>query len=174
LVDRLRDRGNRAALFIGRAEGKHGPGMSQEEQMRTLKAFREGVYNVLVATSVGEEGLDIPECGLVVFYEPAVSGIRYIQRRGRTGRKLPGKAVILVTDKTVDKYYFREGYRKARRMDKILKQASQKTVKIERKTPRPPLGTQWPWTKRETITEPEPIIPQKSHLQQTIRIHRIS
>jgi Fanconi anemia group M protein len=158
LVDRLRDRGYRAALFIGRAEGKHGPRMSQDEQMRTLRAFREGVYNVLVATSVGEEGLDIPECGLVVFYEPAVSGIRYIQRRGRTGRKLPGKAVILVTDKTVDEYYFREGYRRAKRMDKILQQASQKTVKIERKSPRPPPGTQWPWTKRETITKSESVI----------------
>jgi Fanconi anemia group M protein len=158
LVDRLRDRGYRAALFIGRAEGKHGPRMSQDEQMRTLKAFREGVYNVLVATSVGEEGLDIPECGLVVFYEPAVSGIRYIQRRGRTGRKLPGKAVILVADKTVDEYYFREGYRRARRMDKILQQASKKTVKIERKAPRPPPGTPWPWTKTETIEESKPVI----------------
>jgi len=158
LVDRLRDRGYRAALFIGRAEGKHGPRMSQDEQMKTLRAFREGVYNVLVATSVGEEGLDIPECGLVVFYEPAVSGIRYIQRRGRTGRKLPGKAVILVADKTVDEYYFREGYRRARRMDKILQQASKKTVRIGRKTPRPPPGTQWPWTKTETIEESEPVI----------------
>jgi ERCC4-related helicase len=156
LVDRLRNRGYRAALFIGRAEGKHGPRMSQEEQMRTLKAFKEGVYNVLVATSVGEEGLDIPECGLVVFYEPAVSGIRYIQRRGRTGRKLPGKAVILVTDKTVDEYYFREGYRRAKRMDKILQHASQKTVKIERKVSRPQPGTPWPWTK--TVEEPQPII----------------
>jgi len=156
LVDRLRDRGYRAALFIGRAEGKHGPRMSQDEQMKTLRAFRDGMYNVLVATSVGEEGLDIPECGLVVFYEPAVSGIRYIQRRGRTGRKLPGKAVILVADKTVDEYYFREGYRRAKRMDKILQQASQRTVKIERKTPRPPPGTQWPWTK--TVEEPEPVI----------------
>jgi Fanconi anemia group M protein len=156
LVGRLRDRGYRAALFIGRAEGKHGPRMSQDEQMKTLRAFKEGVYNVLVATSVGEEGLDIPECGLVVFYEPAVSGIRYIQRRGRTGRKLPGKAVILVADKTVDEYYFREGYRRARRMDKILQQASKKTVRIGRKTPRPPPGTPWPWTK--TVEEPEPVI----------------
>jgi Fanconi anemia group M protein len=156
LVDRLRERGYRAALFIGRAEGKHGPRMSQDEQMKTLKAFREGVYNVLVATSVGEEGLDIPECGLVVFYEPAVSGIRYIQRRGRTGRKLPGKAVILVADKTVDEYYFREGYRRAKRMDKILQQASQKTVKIERKAPKPSPGKPWPWTK--TVEEPEPVI----------------
>jgi Fanconi anemia group M protein len=156
LVGRLRDRGYRAALFIGRAEGKHGPRMSQDEQMKTLRAFKEGVYNVLVATSVGEEGLDIPECGLVVFYEPAVSGIRYIQRRGRTGRKLPGKAVILVADKTVDEYYFREGYRRARRMDKILQQASKKTVRIGRKTPRPPPGTPWPWTK--TVEEPEPVV----------------
>jgi Fanconi anemia group M protein len=160
LVDRLRDRGYRAALFIGRAEGKHGPRMSQDEQMKTLRAFKEGVYNVLVATSVGEEGLDIPECGLVVFYEPAVSGIRYIQRRGRTGRKLPGKAVILVTDKTVDEYYFREGYRRARRMDKILQQASQKTVKMERKASRPPTGKPWPWTeiaeKGELVIEVEP------------------
>jgi Fanconi anemia group M protein len=158
LVDRLRDRGYRAALFIGRAEGKHGPRMSQDEQMKTLRAFRDGMYNVLVATSVGEEGLDIPECGLVVFYEPAVSGIRYIQRRGRTGRKLPGKAVILVADKTVDEYYFREGYRRARRMDKILQQASKKTVKMERKAPRPPPGKPWPWTKTETIEESEPVI----------------
>jgi Fanconi anemia group M protein len=158
LVDRLRDRGYRAALFIGRAEGKHGPRMTQDEQMKTLRAFRVGLYNVLVATSVGEEGLDIPECGLVVFYEPAVSGIRYIQRRGRTGRKLPGKAVILVTDKTVDEYYFREGYRRAKRMDKILQQASQKTVKIERKAPRPPTGKPLPWTKTETIEESEPVI----------------
>jgi len=156
LVDRLRGRGYRAALFIGRAEGKHGPRMSQDEQMRTLKAFRDGMYNILVATSVGEEGLDIPECGLVVFYEPAVSGIRYIQRRGRTGRKLPGKAVILVADKTVDEYYFREGYRRARRMDKILQRASQKTVKVERKVPKPPPGTPWPWTK--TVEESEPVI----------------
>ena len=154
LVERLAERGYRAALFVGRAEGKHGPRMTQEEQMRTLKDFREGRYNVLVATSVGEEGLDIPECGLVVFYEPAVSGIRYIQRRGRTGRRLPGKAVILLADETVDEYYFREGYRRARRMEKILKQASQKTVKLERKAARPPAGTPWPWRRLEEAVEP--------------------
>jgi Fanconi anemia group M protein len=102
LVERLKERGYRAALFVGKAEGKGGPRMTQEEQMRVLKAFREGAYNVLVATSIGEEGLDIPECGLVVFYEPAVSGIRCIQRRGRTGRRLPGKVVILVAEGTVD------------------------------------------------------------------------
>jgi Fanconi anemia group M protein len=145
LVERLKERGYRAALFVGKAEGKGGPRMTQEEQMRVLKAFREGAYNILVATSIGEEGLDIPECGLVVFYEPAVSGIRYIQRRGRTGRRLPGKVVILVAEGTMDEYYFREGYRRARRMERILKQASEKTVRVLRRAERPQPGTPWPW-----------------------------
>jgi Fanconi anemia group M protein len=149
LVERLKERGYKAALFVGKAEGKGGPRMTQEEQMRVLKAFREGAYNVLVATSIGEEGLDIPECGLVVFYEPAVSGIRYIQRRGRTGRRLPGKVVILVAEGTVDEYYFREGYRRARKMERILKQASEKTVRVLRKAERPQLGTPWPWMREE-------------------------
>jgi Fanconi anemia group M protein len=167
LVERLKERGYRAVLFVGKAEGKGGPRMTQEEQMRVLRAFREGAYNVLVATSIGEEGLDIPECGLVVFYEPAVSGIRYIQRRGRTGRRLPGKVVILLAEGTVDEYYFREGYRRARKMERILKQASEKTVRVLRKAKRPPPGTPWPWRRegelvieletedREHATEPE-------------------
>jgi Fanconi anemia group M protein len=149
LVERLKERGYRAALFVGKAEGKGGPRMTQEEQIRVLRAFREGAYNVLVATSIGEEGLDIPECGLVVFYEPAVSGIRYIQRRGRTGRRLPGKVVILVAEGTVDEYYFREGYRRARKMERMLEQASEKTVRVLRRAERPQPGTPWPWRREE-------------------------
>jgi len=156
LVERLKERGYRAALFVGKAEGKGGPRMTQEEQMRVLKAFREGAYNVLVATSIGEEGLDIPECGLVVFYEPAVSGIRYIQRRGRTGRRLPGKVVILVAEGTVDEYYFREGYRRARKMERILKLASEKTVRVLRRAERPQPGAPWPWRREgELVIELE-------------------
>jgi Fanconi anemia group M protein len=149
LVERLKERGYRVALFVGKAEGKGGPRMTQEEQMRVLREFREGAYNVLVATSIGEEGLDIPECGLVVFYEPAVSGIRYIQRRGRTGRRLPGKVVILVAEGTVDEYYFREGYRRARKMERILEQVSEKTVRVLRRAERPQPGTPWPWRREE-------------------------
>jgi Fanconi anemia group M protein len=167
LVERLKEMGYKAALFVGKAEGKGGPRMTQEEQMMVLRAFREGANNVLVATSIGEEGLDIPECGLVVFYEPAVSGIRYIQRRGRTGRRLPGKVVILVAEGTVDEYYFREGYRRARKMEKILKLASEKTVRVLRKAEGPQPGAPWPWRRegelaieletedRRHATEPE-------------------
>ncbi|HSV42507.1 MAG TPA: helicase-related protein, partial [Methanomassiliicoccales archaeon] len=67
--------------------------------------FREGEFNVLVATSVGEEGLDVASTDLVVFYEPVPSEIRSIQRKGRTGRKSSGKVIIYVTKGTRDQAY---------------------------------------------------------------------
>lgn len=152
IVSRLTELGYRARMFIGKGEGKTGPKMTQQEQIQLLKEFREGVFNILVATSIGEEGLDIPECGYVIFYEPAISGIRYIQRRGRTGRKLPGKVTILIAEKTVDEYYFKEGYRRARKMAKILENISKKIqdIRVERRGPEPRPGEPWLW-RRETI-----------------------
>jgi len=154
LVERLRAEGIQATLFVGKAEGKGGPRMTQEEQMRVLRDFREGRTKVLVATSIGEEGLDVPECGLVVFYEPIPSGIRHIQRKGRTGRRLPGKVVILVTEGTVEEYYFREGYRRARRMAAILEEVSKglREVLVPRSGPRPIPGEPWPW-RRESVQQ---------------------
>ncbi|MEM2000510.1 MAG: helicase-related protein [Candidatus Caldarchaeum sp.] len=153
IVARLRENGVAAELFVGKAEGKEGPRMTQEEQRSILQRFREGGINVLVATSIGEEGLDIPECGYVIFYEPAVSGIRYVQRRGRTGRKLPGKVTILLTRNTVDEYYFREGYRRARRMSQILEKVSARLdeFRLSRKGPRPEPGQPWPWRRADTL-----------------------
>ena len=66
--------------------------MSQKEQKQMLDDFRAGLFNVLVATSIGEEGLDIPRVDLVIFFEPIPSAIRSIQRRGRTGRQEKGKS----------------------------------------------------------------------------------
>jgi len=150
LVQRLRERGFAARLFIGKGEGRLGPRMSQEEQRGVLEDFRRGRFNVLVATSIGEEGLDIPECRSVIFYEPAVSGIRYIQRRGRTGRRLPGRVTILLAEGTVDEYYFREGFRRARKMAKILESVSKKVegTRIERGGVEPRPGEPWPWIRR--------------------------
>ena len=51
-----------------------------------------------MATSIAEEGLDIPEVDLVVFYEPIPSEIRYIQRKGRTGRNAAGSVIILAAN----------------------------------------------------------------------------
>lgn len=154
LAARLRERGVRAELFIGKAEGKAGPRMNQQEQIATLSRFRRGEFNILVATAIGEEGLDIPECGYVIFYEPAVSGIRYIQRRGRTGRRIAGRVTILLTEGTVDEYYFSEGYKRARRMTRILAQVSKKLEGhgVERRGPRPEAGKPWPWRSEEPYT----------------------
>jgi Fanconi anemia group M protein len=92
------------AVFVGQAK-KGETGMSQKEQSEMLQQFRDGLYNVLIATSVAEEGLDIPQVDTVIFYEPLPSAIRTIQRRGRTGRHEKGRVVVLVTRNTRDEAY---------------------------------------------------------------------
>jgi Fanconi anemia group M protein len=108
--------GVRPAKFIGQAKGK-GDGMSQEQQKEVIRAFREGVYNVIVSTSIGEEGIDIPATSLVLFYEPVPSAIRYIQRRGRTARGCtPGEVYILIMKGSRDEAYYWSSRRKEKKM----------------------------------------------------------
>ena len=76
--------------------------MTSKEQIQTISEFKLGVGNILVATSVGEEGLDIPSADLVIFYEPVGSETRTIQRRGRTGRRRQGDVVVLIAEGTRD------------------------------------------------------------------------
>ncbi|MFA5863031.1 MAG: helicase-related protein, partial [Candidatus Thermoplasmatota archaeon] len=104
LVEQLKGvEGVRPARFVGQASRSETDlGMSQKRQVKTVEDFKQGVFNVLVATSVAEEGLDIPQTDLVVFYEPVPSEIRAIQRRGRTGRRRSGRVVILITKDTRD------------------------------------------------------------------------
>jgi len=91
--------GIRAERFVGQAAKSGEKGMSQKEQAEKIQMLKEGKINCIVASSVAEEGLDIPSVDLVVFYEPVPSEIRLIQRRGRTGRLAAGKAVILMAKK---------------------------------------------------------------------------
>lgn len=42
--------------------------MGQRKQQDTIQRFREGELNLLISTSIAEEGLDIPQCNLVVRY----------------------------------------------------------------------------------------------------------
>lgn len=104
------------ARFIGQAVKEGDKGLTQKEQAKIIEKFKEGEFNVLIATSVAEEGLDIPSTDLVVFYEPIPSEIRTIQRRGRTGRKMPGKVIILITKGTPDEGYYWASKRKEKRM----------------------------------------------------------
>ena len=89
--------GAKPVRFVGQGSREGDKGMTQKQQKDILERFREGEYNVLVATSVGEEGLDIPSTDVVIFYEPVSSAIRLIQRRGRTGRNRPGEVFIFLT-----------------------------------------------------------------------------
>jgi len=86
--------------FVGKKEG-----ITLQQQQETINDFRNGKFNVLIATSIGEEGLDIPNVDLVIFYEPIPSEIRNIQRKGRTGRLHFGEVIILITKDTKDETY---------------------------------------------------------------------
>lgn len=89
----------RSTLFVGQAStGKSKiKGMTQKEQQSILTKFKSGDFNVLIATSIGEEGLDIGQVDLIVCYDQSQSPIRNIQRMGRTGRKRDGSIVMLMT-----------------------------------------------------------------------------
>ncbi|MBN1280084.1 MAG: DEAD/DEAH box helicase [Candidatus Thermoplasmatota archaeon] len=106
--------------FIGQAERDHDKGLTQKQQIEIIKQFKQGTYNVLIATSVAEEGLDIPSTDLVVFYEPVPSEIRSIQRKGRTARKMPGKVIILIAKGTPDEAYYWSSRQKERNMHREL------------------------------------------------------
>ncbi|TVU26154.1 hypothetical protein EJB05_28690, partial [Eragrostis curvula] len=95
----INDRLIRPVEFIGQsAAGKRMKGQTQKMQQAILQKFRSGEYNVLVATSIGEEGLDIIEVDLVICFDANVSPLRMIQRMGRTGRKHEGQVDILCDD----------------------------------------------------------------------------
>lgn len=98
-----------AGVLIGKAGVT---GLKQKKQVETVQKFRDGEFNVLVATRVGEEGLDISEVNQVIFYDNIPSSIRFIQRRGRTGRKDTGKLVVLIAKDTIDERYYWIGKRK--------------------------------------------------------------
>lgn len=127
--------GIRPVRFVGQADKEGDKGLKQREQVKAIEDFEKGVYNVLVATSVGEEGLDIPATDLVVFFEPVASEIRTIQRRGRTARKRKGKVTVLITKNTRDEAYYWTSRSKEKKMGNILNRLRRE---IEEKVGRTP------------------------------------
>jgi Fanconi anemia group M protein len=89
----------RVMCFIGHSSttGKASKGQTHKEQIEVVHKFRQGGYNVLVSTCVGEEGLDIGEVDMIVCFDAHKSPVRLVQRMGRTGRKREGKIVVIVS-----------------------------------------------------------------------------
>jgi Fanconi anemia group M protein len=118
-------------ILIGQAT-KEGKGLTQQEQIETLKRFSDGEFNVLCTTSIGEEGLDIAATDVAIFYEAVPSEIRTIQRRGRVGRQTFGRVIFLITKGTRDEAYYWAAFRKEKKMKGILYDMKEKGVKEKR------------------------------------------
>ncbi|MBD3390292.1 DEAD/DEAH box helicase [Candidatus Micrarchaeota archaeon] len=104
-----------ARPFMGKRKN-----FNKRMQEETMDSFRKGEFDTLVASSIGEEGLDIPEVDAVVFYEPIPSEIRSIQRRGRAGRMKEGAVYVLMTRKTRDEYYYWASRKREKKMNEVL------------------------------------------------------
>ena len=117
---KLEKEGIKSVKFFGQASKDGEKGLTQKEQKAIIKAFRMGEYDVLLSTSVAEEGIDIPAVDLVVLYEPVPSEVRMIQRRGRTGRKRTGRVKVLITMGTRDEGYYWSSVNKEAQMKNQL------------------------------------------------------
>ncbi|ORY07243.1 P-loop containing nucleoside triphosphate hydrolase protein, partial [Basidiobolus meristosporus CBS 931.73] len=95
----------RPMSFVGQGSKKTKRGFTQKEQMAVLERFKQGGYNVIVSTSIGEEGLDIGEVDLIICYDSHNSPIRLLQRMGRTGRKRQGKVCMLLSEGKEEQMY---------------------------------------------------------------------
>lgn len=83
----------RPRIFVGQGS------VTQRQQLATMADFRAGRVNVLIATCVAEEGIDVGEIDLIVCFDISNKNpTRFVQRIGRTGRKRDGQVLMLVTE----------------------------------------------------------------------------
>jgi Fanconi anemia group M protein len=165
--------GVRADRFVGQASKLLDKGLTQDEQAERIRMLEAGELNVLVATSIAEEGLDIPAVDHVIFYEPIPSEIRYIQRRGRTGRKTSGNVTILAAIESLDMVYLYASQKRTEKMKTIAESINLKLQPIIRKRSKPSAD---PLTLQELKTlekeampvkiEPKLVIPEVETLRE--------
>jgi Fanconi anemia group M protein len=132
----------KSVKFFGQAAREKEKGLTQKEQKKIIKNFRKGKYQVLISTSVAEEGIDVPSVDLVILYEPVPSEIRMIQRRGRTGRKTEGQMIVLITKGTRDESYYYSSVRKEKKMKSQLTKGYDQIeplIKQDEQSPKIPL-----------------------------------
>ncbi|MBS3149094.1 DEAD/DEAH box helicase [Candidatus Woesearchaeota archaeon] len=103
-------------------------GITQKTQIDNIKKFDLGIYNVLVGTSIGEEGLHIGEASIAIFYDSVSSEIRTIQRSGRVGRVKSGEVIFLMTEGSRDEAFYWVAKRKEKSMKKTVQQIKNKEL----------------------------------------------
>ncbi|HET6581475.1 MAG TPA: DEAD/DEAH box helicase, partial [Methanoregula sp.] len=135
LVDYLMKNGVACERFVGQAAKDTEKGLSQKNQIQALTRFRNGEFKVLIATSVGEEGLDVPSTDLVIFYEAVPSEIRSIQRKGRTGRSGAGRVVVLTTKGTSDEVFRHVSQAKEQMMHRHMKAMGSTNPSVQKPVP---------------------------------------
>ncbi len=107
--------GLKPTTVVGQKEG-----LTQKEQISRIREFEEGKYNVLIGTSITEEGLSISSLDLAIFYDHTASEIRRIQRSGRVARVKPGKIINLIAKNTRDEALMWTSYQKEKKMKYLL------------------------------------------------------
>ncbi|KAJ5769790.1 uncharacterized protein N7511_001841 [Penicillium nucicola] len=144
----------RPHVFVGQSSAKGSEGMDQKTQLSIIKEFKKGTYNTIVATSIGEEGLDIGEVDLIVCYDSSASPIRMLQRMGRTGRKRAGNiTLLLMKGKEEDSYVkAKDNYEK---MQQMIASGSRFTFHDDRSARILPAGIRPVADKRQIDIPPE-------------------
>jgi len=87
----------KAERLVGTGKGEDG--MTQCQQEEVIANFRGGNINLLVSTTVGEEGIDIPDCKYVIRYDVCGNEIASVQSRGRV-RDKEGKYEVVAGKET--------------------------------------------------------------------------
>lgn len=153
------EEGIKSVKFFGQASRDKEKGLTQKEQKQIIKNFRKGLYQVLISTSVAEEGIDIPSVDQVILYEPVPSEIRMIQRRGRTGRKTEGRMTVLITKGTRDESYYWSSINKERKMKSHLtRDFPQSELSLDGSQMKIPTGEEETLTSRDEIPTENPVI----------------
>lgn len=126
IVETVNAAGFKSKQFLGKGKGGVA---TQKTQKETLEEFGRGDFDILVASSIGEEGIDVPAADTAIFFEPVPSEIRSIQRRGRVGRAKEGEVIIMVTRGTRDETFRYVSAAREKKMKGIIKKLSTGEIK---------------------------------------------
>ncbi|KAH9492757.1 hypothetical protein Btru_026248 [Bulinus truncatus] len=116
----------KATVFTGSSAPTEKGGISQETQKNIIKKFKKGDIKLLVATSVAEEGLDIPECNIVIKYNHIGNEVSSLQIRGRC-RKPGGVSILLAANTIYEKEML--NIEKTKLMSDAIKEIAHKDIK---------------------------------------------